>query len=813
MPEMIATDSETHAIQPGLLAPPGVCGSFYDGENGWIETFPDWLDSLEGALRPGVTLALANAAYDFAVACAESKGGVWEGRPRLLKLIFDKIDRGEVFDILIAAALNYVADGMLFKNPHTGGPLQRLPDADGKWGKQMKRYSLEVVYWLTTGKFDAKDNDEFRLRYHEFDGKPISEYPEKARIYPVDDARHTFIAARALRANGKNLGKLERHEWTHLTHQQRAAWAMHLMSCWGLRTNAEAVDKLDKAVEAEYARTFEVFKKNNLIKWDGRHFNEDDDGNKIFTIAAPGDKIYTDKQSTDELSRFKIAVGGEMNYSRGTWKDNGVEVKRRLIHAYDPNAGPCSTCKGSGRKPCEVCRGSGRAPSIKTGKDCACHSCKGKPPGCEACSATGLEVPPGVPRTPKDGLCADRDTLNECGDPLLEEFGERSENEKLRNTYLPFLRAGVTRPINVRGNVMTDTARASFEGLIQLLPRQGGVRECFEARPGYWYCSVDFNAGELSTLAQVCLWVVGYSRMAEAINAGRDLHCVLGAQMLQISYEEFCKRKDLKDVLVTAIRQAAKAGNFGFGGLMGAPKFVMTQRKAKAFGEPGAEHGSMCRLAGLEDQPCGTTKITEWFERPCAPVCKVCVDFSAQLKATWLKTWEEMKEYFNWCKAIPGVSEGYGQIVSPGTGYVRGGLNASQAANHSFQHLLAMTAKHALWLVCRECYTDTNSPLYGSRPVVFAHDEIMIETPMSVAHEAGYRLRDVMVNDAAKSFVPDVAIGAEPAWAKRWFKGMKLVVDSTGRAFPWSPEYEAAKKKAPKGWAPERGLTFAPLAA
>lgn len=795
MSNLIATDSETHLIQPGLLAPPGVCGSFYDGEEGWLETFPEWLDSLEGCLRPGCTLALANAAYDFAVACAEAEGGVWKGRPRLLSLIFDKIDRGEVFDILIAAALNYVADGMLFKNPNTGGPLQHLPDENGKWGKQMKRYSLEVVYWLMTGKFDAKDNDAYRLRYHEFDGKPISEYPPEAQTYPVDDSRHTYIAAKALRAMGQNLGKLERHEWTHLTHQTRAAWAMHLMSCWGLRTDAAAVDKLDKEVEAEYLRTFEKFKAENLIKWDGSAFNDDEEDNHTFTIAAPGDKIYTRREQTDEESRYKIAVGGEKNYIRGKWKDNGTEVKTRLIIAY--GGAPervCNTCEGTGRKPCGVCHGSGKAPSVKTGKVITCHGCHGKPSGCETCDATGLDVPAGVPRSDGGALSANRDTLTECGDPLLEEFGDRSENEKLRNTYLPFLRQGITRPINVRGNVMTDTARASFEGLIQLLPRQGGVRECFVARDGYWYCSVDYNAGELSTLGQVCLWTVGYSRIAEAINAGKDLHCVLGAQMLQISYEEMVARVKAKDPVAVAIRQASKAGNFGFGGLMGAPKFVMTQRKAKAFGAPGHEHGSMCRLAGLEtpDRPCGFEKITRWYDRDCAPVCKTCVEFSAELKKTWLRTWEEMGEYFAWCKSIPGVSEGYGQIVSPGTGYVRGGLNAAQAANHSFQHLLAMTAKHALWLVCRECYTDRNSPLYGSRPVVFAHDEIMIETPIPVAHEAGYRLRDIMVNDAAKSFVPDVTIGAEPAWARRWFKGMKLVLDANGRAQPWEPEVKLA---------------------
>ncbi len=37
----------------------------------------------------------------------------------------------------------------------------------------------------------------------------------------------------------------------------------------------------------------------------------------------------------------------------------------------------------------------------------------------------------------------------------------------------------------MRGNVLVESGRASFEGLVQLLPREGGVRECFKARDGW----------------------------------------------------------------------------------------------------------------------------------------------------------------------------------------------------------------------------------------------------------------------------------------------------------------------------------------
>jgi hypothetical protein len=54
-------------------------------------------------------------------------------------------------------------------------------------------------------------------------------------------------------------------------------------------------------------------------------------------------------------------------------------------------------------------------------------------------------------------------------------------------------------------------------------------------RPGYYFCSVDYAALELCCLAQMCLWVVGWSRMADVINATKDpglLHTSFGARMI-----------------------------------------------------------------------------------------------------------------------------------------------------------------------------------------------------------------------------------------------------------------------------------------
>lgn len=298
------------------------------------------------------------------------------------------------------------------------------------------------------------------------------------------------------------------------------------------------------------------------------------------------------------------------------------------------------------------------------------------------------------------------------------------------------------------------------------------------------FCSVDYNALELSTLAQCCRWVCGYSTMGDAINSGKDLHSYLAAQMTGQPYDAFLKRVKAEEQRATDFRQAAKAGNFGFGGMMGAPKFVLTQRKSGL---------RMCRLAGREPAAgCGSVKLYEWKKRPCPPTCAACAEFSEELKRAWSDTWFEVKDYFKWISSLPGIEDGHGVIVSPGSGYIRAEGNAPSFANHGFQHLAAMGAKHALWNVSRECYTDRNSPLFGSRVVLFLHDELIAEMPEEVAHEAGYRMAEIMVK-SMREFVPDIHVGAEPALMRRWYKGAKTVHDPlTGRLIPWEPKKKAA---------------------
>jgi hypothetical protein len=107
--------------------------------------------------------------------------------------------------------------------------------------------------------------------------------------------------------------------------------------------------------------------------------------------------------------------------------------------------------------------------------------------------------------------------------------------------------------------------------------------------------------------------------------------------------------------------------------------------------------------------------------------------------------------------------------VHPLCKWTRGACRFTQLANGFFQTLVAAGATDAWFQVARECYTNTRSPLYGSAPVWFVHDEIGLEIPIPRLHEAAAEGSRVMV-ETMKRYIPDVLIEAEPAAMRRWTK-------------------------------------------
>jgi hypothetical protein len=447
-------------------------------------------------------------------------------------------------------------------------------------------------------------------------------------------------------------------------------------------------------------------------------------------------------------------------------------VKRAVILAYGVGG------------PCPAGCAAGRTVSPKSGN----------PVWCPECSGTGLN-PGAAPRTPAGGVCADRDALMESGDPDLVSLGD-NEPEKIRDTYLPFLETGLDRPITLRPNILVSSGRTSYDGLIQLLPRDAGVRECIAARPGRVWCDVDFSAFELCTLAQFKILLFGSSSMADVINATGDpgsLHAALAAEMVGVPFEEMLEKIASKDPQAKKIRQASKLGNFGFPGGMGAPKFVFSQRR-KSAGETKCPDGLIypgnrfcVLLRGAER--CGLEKVTEWKGRECpAALCRACVEVvEYELRPAWFRRWWDMPRYFEWVKRRVDIFDG--EFPCLPTRRVRGGCGFTDGANGGFQALASDAAKLALRRLTRECYLDRSSVLYAAktRPVFFTHDSVTAEMDEDLAHLAGPRMAEVMVRAAAE-IVTDVALKAEPALMRFLSKAAGDPVLKDGKLIPWEDQ-------------------------
>jgi len=364
-----------------------------------------------------------------------------------------------------------------------------------------------------------------------------------------------------------------------------------------------------------------------------------------------------------------------------------------------------------------------------------------------------------MPVTPKSKFpdnikpSSDHEALEESGDPDLRVLADAGKGAKVLNTFVPLLEQGTKVAINARFNALVESYRTSCSRPnLQNLPRKGGARECFVARQGRVFVSVDYDTIELRALAQSCIDLkCKFRNMADALSAGEDLHLNLAADFLSLPRDEAKKRHDAGDIEISENRQLAKIANFGFPGGLSPDTFVAY---AKGFG------------------------------------VVIAVEKSRSLYKQWKKSWPEMEQYFSLMQNIVG-GQNDGTITSPRSGFVRGGVSFTQAANHFFQSLTATGAKDALWHVCRECYTDRKSPLWGSRPVAFIHDEIISEVPEDRAAEAAERQAQIMIEIMSR-WIVDVPIKASPVLMRRWLKGAKPV-RVNGKLVPSRPRESGGK--------------------
>lgn len=369
-----------------------------------------------------------------------------------------------------------------------------------------------------------------------------------------------------------------------------------------------------------------------------------------------------------------------------------------------------------------------------------------------------------IPLTEKGQISTDRDTLKIGRYPSapkhsgLAAVSEAVHLQKLLTTYIKALEHGTKIPCTPSYNVMVETYRTSCSGggknstgwNVQNPPRKGGVRECCRPRPGCVYAFADYSTLELRTLAQTNLDLFGYSRMAEVIRQGKDLHLDMAGALLSITYEQAEKRYAANDSDVDDARQRSKSINFGAPGGLGATTLV-----------------EYMRGMGVTVSESEAKDLIDLYKR----------------------NWPEMVDYFRHISNL--CSSGEAEYVKhQRTGMIRGKVRYTAAANYYFQHLAAVGAKDAVYHVVKECYLPAlRSPLYGCRAVFFLHDEIGIEIPYfsaAQASAAALRLSKVM-EERMSYWCPDIPIEAGATMVRRWFKGAKAIFID-GLLVPSKPE-------------------------
>lgn len=239
---ILALDTETALSTEHCKAPALACVSWTSAEGvGLIH----WTDP---ALRGWLAEQLAKATivghtihYDFGVLLAQF--------PELTPLVFQAYADGRVLDIRLAQKLADIAAGEHESPRHmvNGRP-----------------YTLEAMAFRHLGR--VLDKDTWRLLYGKLRELPLDLWPEGAKVYPIEDARGTLDCYRAIAAKYKEvaLGDLAR--------QTRHAFALHLITCWGIRTDTELVEQVKANTIGRQAALAQIILEAGLLRQEKKGF-------------------------------------------------------------------------------------------------------------------------------------------------------------------------------------------------------------------------------------------------------------------------------------------------------------------------------------------------------------------------------------------------------------------------------------------------------------------------------------------------------------------------------------------------------------
>jgi DNA polymerase I-like protein with 3'-5' exonuclease and polymerase domains len=414
--------------------------------------------------------------------------------------------------------------------------------------------------------------------------------------------------------------------------------------------------------------------------------------------------------------------------------------------------------------------------------------------------------------------------------PFIQQLMEYRETEKLLNSFVGKMARPVLHP---SFNVLARSGRTSSFGEInaQNLPKDDQVRSCFVPAPGHVFIDADYKTIELGTLAQACVGQFKLkSKMADAINADKDLHRLVAARVLGKPEEEITKGE----------RNKAKPINFGKPGGMGIETLLtyakcnygvrLTRQEAEMLSEAWfrlfpemkkfLEHTvdtpyELAKLLNLtpslhykhtnDDRFLHHHDNVGLATRPHRILGMMCIKALKEQKPRTQKgkPYPDMDLDYFWTavenridllppnlqrdvrqrrpsrslqRAVMAAAEKRG--VFSFSGRLRAKASYSARHNTIFQGLAADGAKLALWNLWRA----------GFRIVNFIHDQVLIEVPIDSNLKAqAEQVRSHMIQ-GMKEVVPDIRVDVSFAATDRWYKGAEAVWDEKDeRLLLWHP--------------------------
>ncbi len=612
-------------------------------------------------------------------------------RPSLIPLIMQALDEGRVFDTQMRERMMHLSA----VGSHGYNMFPSLGDMTLKYLK------LDVSA-------DKKGDDIWRLKYGTLDGVPFEQWPADATRYALEDARHTYDVFQA-QGGLSNIQPTEQM-------QVQSAVVLNAIGVWGFAINQDKRKIIESALAAKITP---LHAKIDGYGWTGKGSQKRLSG---LVSQAWHFKHFQFIQTRAQVTGVGIDIA--------LWQQhispmlNIKQIMKEAIEAGLPLPGMSFP------------------PSIDW-RMWYKETMKGM-----------VDIP-----MTKKGVSIAGEVLEQLGD-VVKEFSTYTELrhlEKMVENYIAPYKYDTAHPrfVPLVTTGRTGCRGSESAGNQQNIPRKDkdrpdeAFRTMFKARKGRVLGTVDYSQLELCTLAATIrvMFPGVVCTLGDAIDAGKDVHCVTGGLVAGRTYEQMIAGKKAKDQEILDIRQSSKAVNFGKPGGLGLGAFI-----------------------GYAKNNYGVT-----------------LDRSSAYKiiSAWERAWPEIPNvYLKHSEQMINSSPTETFAARTITGRDKANCIYTEGSNFPFQGLAADGAKASLWAIWKEAvlgwYWANNpgigygsvfrdSPLRESRIVNFVHDEIVCEHPEGDAGKAALaRQESLMVSEMTRICQNKIRIGVEGNLSDAW---------------------------------------------